>query len=382
MNARGLRVSVFLILGAFLAGATLLARHRPLDGDEGYYASAARLVSEGRQPYRDFFYPQSPLLPYLLSPVYRVAGASLQGMRLAAVLMGALSLWLWSGVLARRCADRPAAAALALLLTAVDPYFLSWGVTVKTFAPANLAVFGVLGALDRARQSRTWGWFAVAGLLAGWCAGVRLLYLPWAGAMGLAAVFWGRSAGTSLGRRQPAIGMGLGLAIGLAPTAVFWLREPDRFLFNTLRYHLLRYSPHDVPGSGPWVQAKDALLGAGRTVLVNPFLAMQCGLALWGWIWLRRRPGHPLRPLARLAALGWAVVTVTGLLPDPFYEQYFTGTWTPLLAPLVAAGILGLWDRARRPRGGGRGPLPGTGPLGRGPGLAAHRHGQGSGLDP
>ena len=110
MNPKGLRISVILILVAFLAGATLLAWHRPVDGDEGYYAAAARLVSEGRQPYRDFFYPQSPLLPYLLSPVCRVVGGSLQGMRLPAVLMGVLSLWLWWGVLARRCGDRPAAA--------------------------------------------------------------------------------------------------------------------------------------------------------------------------------------------------------------------------------------------------------------------------------
>ena len=34
-----------------------------IDGDEGYYLLAAKLVFQDKQLYTDFFYPQMPLLP-------------------------------------------------------------------------------------------------------------------------------------------------------------------------------------------------------------------------------------------------------------------------------------------------------------------------------
>ena len=33
--------------------------------DEGWYLYAARLVGEGKLPYRDFFFTQGPVLPFL-----------------------------------------------------------------------------------------------------------------------------------------------------------------------------------------------------------------------------------------------------------------------------------------------------------------------------
>src|ERR1700740_731179 len=51
----------------YLAGLVHYAQVRPIDGDEGYYTTAARLVWEGKTPYRAFFYPQGPLLPYIYS---------------------------------------------------------------------------------------------------------------------------------------------------------------------------------------------------------------------------------------------------------------------------------------------------------------------------
>jgi len=99
MTSRKNRFLMALIILAFFAGTLVLSRHRPIDGDEGYYATAARLVSEGQAPYLDFFYPQMPLLPYFYAPVYKVVGSSLANMRLFSVLIGALSLFLWGLIL-------------------------------------------------------------------------------------------------------------------------------------------------------------------------------------------------------------------------------------------------------------------------------------------
>ena len=37
----------------YFAGLVHYAQVRPLDGDEGYYTTAARLVWEGKTPYKD-----------------------------------------------------------------------------------------------------------------------------------------------------------------------------------------------------------------------------------------------------------------------------------------------------------------------------------------
>ena len=46
MTAKQYRPITILLFLAFAAGSLALSRVRPLDGDEGYYASAARLVAE------------------------------------------------------------------------------------------------------------------------------------------------------------------------------------------------------------------------------------------------------------------------------------------------------------------------------------------------
>src|SRR5579872_3619535 len=65
----------------YLAGLIYYAAHRPIDGDEGFYTTAARLVWEGKTPYKDFFYQQAPLLPYLYSWVWAIHPHSLVAMR-------------------------------------------------------------------------------------------------------------------------------------------------------------------------------------------------------------------------------------------------------------------------------------------------------------
>ncbi len=74
MTSKHHRILFLLLLVAFAAGTLALSRVRPIDGDEGYYATAARLVSHGRTPYLDFFYPQMPLLPYVYAPAFKVVG--------------------------------------------------------------------------------------------------------------------------------------------------------------------------------------------------------------------------------------------------------------------------------------------------------------------
>src|SRR5580704_14951471 len=53
-----------------------IAHHRFIDGDEGFYLLASRLVMEHKAPYLDFFYPQAPLLPYAYGLWMKLFGIS------------------------------------------------------------------------------------------------------------------------------------------------------------------------------------------------------------------------------------------------------------------------------------------------------------------
>jgi len=122
----------------YLLGLIYYAQTRPVDGDEGYYVSAARLVWEGKIPYRDFAYPQAPLLPYIYSWIWAVHQRSLLAMRFFSCACGAIAVFLWGVCLvsARKLPPRVALATFAIVL--LNPYWVSWNVVVKTFAVANL----------------------------------------------------------------------------------------------------------------------------------------------------------------------------------------------------------------------------------------------------
>src|SRR5271157_940728 len=71
------RKLLFLPVFAFLLCFFLLvARHRFIDPDEGYYLMASRLVMQHKLPYLDFFYQQTPLLPYVYGLWMKLFGVS------------------------------------------------------------------------------------------------------------------------------------------------------------------------------------------------------------------------------------------------------------------------------------------------------------------
>src|SRR5690242_9098459 len=83
-----------LVVGLQAAVLVPLAAYRFVDGDEGVYAYASRLAVHGRLPYRDFFYEQAPLLPYVYGAIGSLSGESwyaLRGLSVAfAIVVGLL----------------------------------------------------------------------------------------------------------------------------------------------------------------------------------------------------------------------------------------------------------------------------------------------------
>jgi hypothetical protein len=276
-----------------------LVAFRFLDGDEGVYAYASRLALHGHVPYRDFFYEQMPLLPFVYGAWIGVLGESWYAIRslsaLAAVAVGAL---LFAHV-ERRAGRLPALAALALY--ALSGLVFGYFSIVKTFALASLFLLGAFVLVERRLRPR---WLA-AGLLLGLAVDTRLVF---AAAIPAFAVLAARRRGLSA--------LAGGLALGLVPSAVFLALSPHAFVFDNLRYHGEKTS-HGLVGE-PVQKARTAAnlvgLGSADHALGLQFALLLAGAAAALWLLRRRLP---------FAAAVGASLGIASFLPTPTYVQYF-----------------------------------------------------------
>jgi Glycosyltransferase family 87 len=284
-----------------------LAVFRYADGDEGVYAYASRLTVHGHLPYRDFFYEQAPLLPYVYGPVDFLSGGSWYALRgLSVVFAAVVGLLLYGFVRERQGA---ASAFAAVVIYAGTGLVFGYLTLVKTFALSTLLVFAAFVLAGRGR------WLG-AGVLAGLAVDTRLLLLAVAVVFGLAARRRLRTYAT-------------GFAVGLLPSLVLLAISPRAFWFDNVRYHSLK-SPSGLVGDAHQkVQAAATLLGFEPT---DRALGIQFGLlvlaAALALLWRRHLP----LALAIAVALG-----VVSFLPTPSYVQYFS-----LLVPFLVVGIVEL----------------------------------------
>jgi hypothetical protein len=308
-----------LVVGAQALVLGPLVAFRFLDGDEGVYAYASRLALHGHVPYRDFFYEQMPLLPYVYGAWIGVVGESWYGIRslsaLAALGVGALLAL----HVERRLGRWPALAALGLY--ALSGLVFGYFTIVKTFALASLFLFGAYVLVDAWRPR----WLA-AGLLLGLAVDTRLVFAAAIPAFTVLAA-----------RRRRLLPLGAGLAVGLVPSVVFFALSPHAFVFDNLRYHGEKTS-HGLVGE-PVQKLRTAanLLGLGSA---DHALGLQFALLLAGSLaalWLLRR--RLAFPAALAASLGLA-----SFLPTPTYVQYFCVV-VPYLV-LLAVELAARWPRA------------------------------------
>ena len=78
-----------------------VARFRFVDADEGAYLTDCRLLIEGRAPYVDFFFPQTPLFLYVYSGWVKIFGVTLYSARALSAVLAALTGTLLFGLLVR-----------------------------------------------------------------------------------------------------------------------------------------------------------------------------------------------------------------------------------------------------------------------------------------
>ena len=117
---------VLLALVALYAGIV----YQRLDGDEGQYLVAADLVLSGKIPYRDFFFPQMPLMPYLHALGILVLGQEVYAGRLVSGML-ALGTAVAIGVACYTVSRRRFLSIACGSLVLLSHYFLANNLIVK-----------------------------------------------------------------------------------------------------------------------------------------------------------------------------------------------------------------------------------------------------------
>lgn len=340
----------------YLAGLFYYAATRPIDGDEGFYTSAARLVWEGKTPYKDFFFQQAPLLPYLYSWIWAIHPRSLVAMRMFSAACGGLEvLLLGLGIVsAKRLPTKVAIATFAAVL--FNPYSVSWNVVVKTFAVANLLMTVATICLYIALRSGRLRWFFAGGFALGACVSARSLY-----GLLIPAVFLGMLCQEFRSSRRPCLKSFTFLAGSLAgglPMILSFARDPRAFIFNNITYHHFDVG-YMISANGVVTEGYQsvghvafvyfAMIGV-RLLILHPYFTIQLILAITGIISLRRLRRQPegsnFGPYTesdylffQLAMLMFVVYLATVLLPFPPYDQHFVSPLVPLTIPFVAEGL-------------------------------------------
>jgi 4-amino-4-deoxy-L-arabinose transferase-like glycosyltransferase len=316
-------VPIFLLQAGFFL---FVSQHRFIDGDEGFYLLASRLVMQHKAPYLDFFYTQAPLLPYAYAAWFRLAGISWFAARAFCALQTAVLGGLLYEHVCRETGKWIAGVA-AVVLFASSSFIFAWFPIVKTFPLATLFLFLAYVIFVRQSQSAPGWWIAAAGVLFGLSVDTRSYVVA------VAPVFLWWLFCQNRQRWLPRIlWFAGGSVVGITPSLILFFASPDAFLFNNLGYHAMRSKAGLI---GLWedkVMVLLATFGGRFTGFQFSVLTLTC----FGFIVLRRMK----RDASLLAFWIAFALGVVSSLPTPASMQYFC-----MLVPfLIVAAVCSASD--------------------------------------
>ncbi len=307
---------------------------RIIDGDEGFYLSAATSLAQGAQPYIDFFFPQMPGVPIFLAPFTGHGWTTLflaRAFGFICHLILALLIYNFSkSIFNNRILN------LSLLfLAALSGPLLNWNSLAKPYPMSNLFFFASFVVLTLSIKQRKINYlmiFLTFAFLA-LAINIRAIFLVFAPLYFFLLYFYFRSIKEV---RFPYYL--LAVFLGLVLPSLYAIRlmfiAPDIFLFNNFGFHLLR--AEDV-ALGKILLLKLAVLGK---LLIQPHYLIPVVMAFWSlFIVNSRSHRHDYnawhRMVFQLAMVISAFIFVVYMIPHPVHVQYFNQT----LPFLVIASI-------------------------------------------
>lgn len=305
-----------------------LALERLVARDEGFYAFAARLISEGRVPYRDFFFPQMPLSAYLWSGWLSLTGINWISARILTALLTAVLGLLLFIYLRKKLGGGYAWAGLLLFIG--SNFVFPWYLVVQTYSLSVLCLFISYWFLSAAESKKQWFLF-LSGFFLGLAIDTRLFFAGLGPFLVLYLFFITKEP--SLGFRYCLI-FSIGALLALAPNLYFVLTDPDSFYYSNLGYHLARSSISPKDDLLKKITLFQIVLGLRET---EKFAAFQYPLLIYFSVY-SFLAGLICREKLDSAYLIIAALFVLNFVPSPSYLQYFC-TLTPFLIITALFGV-------------------------------------------
>ncbi|WFB35269.1 hypothetical protein P3T73_13980 [Kiritimatiellota bacterium B12222] len=234
-----IKLCTFILVLATLTLAAIAFWWAPLNQDEGWYLMAARRVSQGQMPYRDFAFTQAPLFPYIFQfaqPLVNKWG--LAGGRLFQYVWFAMTFGILLWNCKQRC--RPKTFYFATLvivsLLGLNVFQMQYAATVKTYVLAGFFLsLSMWGWLSYVQTQQRRALFLCAWALAAATAtrlSLGLFFMP----LGLSLLL-NRQKNGDLAWILFALTGAAGLTLSFGP---FLLLAPEGLRFALLDYHAAR----------------------------------------------------------------------------------------------------------------------------------------------
>ena len=289
-----------------------ISTHRFLEGDEGFYLLASRLVLMHRKPYVDFFYTQAPLLPYVYALWMKCTTLSWISAKLFSALLTTLLGMLLYGHVCRLTRSWMAGLSAVVLFVPCTLVF-AWFPVVKTYSLSELFLFSGYLIISRVSAASPRWIIPTAGLMLGLSVATRsylVLLIP-------LFLWWILHNSDARFGLNSFLGFLGGFTVGIIPCLYLLLCSPDAFFFNNLGYHALRA---DAGLIGMWQEKFVVILvsflgelqgnGIQNSILVVVSLALIFSI--------RKRKYVPRFAFQVAVAIGFI-----SLLPTPVFPQYF-----------------------------------------------------------
>ena len=330
-------------LSALLAaGLVLYAETQAFAEDEGFHLLAAQFIKNGRRPYIDFLFPQTPLNAYWNALWMWLFGESWHVPHAVAALMTAASVLLIADfVLIRFPATkwRLPAAIVTALLVALNLQVVSFGTIAQAY---GLCLFLIVAAFRVAvwsvdRKSALSA--AAAGLLGAGAAGCSLLTAPVAPFLLIWMLFSNRAGS----RWRKAAAFVLGAVVASIPVIRLLALGPRQTIFNILEYNLLHRqeswagaTAHNLDVYTMWASSSQALILGLLAFAGIRFIATRS-------LWNRR-----LR--SEFYLCGWLALALVIHISTarPTFQRYYLFL-LPFLSILAATGLCAIASRLDRP---------------------------------
>lgn len=323
-------------VAVILAGLVVYSQIRAFSWDAGFHLLAARLIREGKRPYLDFCFPQTPLNAYLNVAWMRIFGETWRSAQALAAILTAGAIWLTADFVYMRFPvpewKLPAAVFSAILCASIYNV-VAYGPVAQAYGSSLFLIVAALRLAMAAVRRGSVALILLAGLCAGTSTGCTLLTAAAAPVILLWCVFENKAAG----RTKTAAAFVAGSIIPLIPIAWLAVEGPRQVLFNLVQYQTLYRRVKWEGASEHDFEVFFSVSGTPAALLL--ILLAFTGLWLvtrhpeWKGVWDRALRSELYVSTAAALAISAEVATA-----HPTFERYFLLA-TPFLALPAAVGL-------------------------------------------